>query len=73
MTRRWPTPGDRVLVPVRLRSTAGTRRGILLRVDPHDWCDVLLDTGELLTRSYHIREIDVEPEAEGEWTSGGRP
>jgi len=63
-----------VLVPAarRAAATAGTRRGLLLRVDPHDWCDVLLDTGELLTRSYHIREIAVEPEAEGEWISGGR-
>jgi hypothetical protein len=42
-------------------------------VDPHDWCDVLLDTGELLTRAYHIRELDVEVAEGGEWISGGQP
>lgn len=40
-------------------------RGLLLRVWPNAWVDVLLDTGELLVRYYHIRELDIEPDEVG--------
>lgn len=59
---RYPLVGDRVVVWVRSPSTAprGPHRGVLSRVDLHDWCDVLLDGGELLIGEYHIKELVPE-------------
>lgn len=63
MTRGRPQPGDRVVIGYPAPwTTDPTDRGILLRVDTHDWCDVLLDSGELVERGYHIREVVRESE-----------
>lgn len=62
MTSRYPVAGDRVVVWVRPPSERYSRamRGVLSRVDPHDWCDVLLDGGDLLIGEYHIKEVVPE-------------
>lgn len=62
MTNRYPVVGDRIVAWVRPLNARYSKaeRGVLTAVGLHDWCDILLDSGELIEGEYHIKELTLE-------------